>query len=117
MANKKNFSNVNTNPVYSTIAEATSEKTTPAAEPVKGRRTYSEAEAKEFMDSLRTAGRKGVKLPRINLAFSPELYDYVRTMSKVSGMTLTEFVNREVQKSLNEDRTIYEKAIEFRNSL
>ena len=41
MANKKNFSNVNTNPVYSTIAEATSEKTTPAAEPVKGRRTYS----------------------------------------------------------------------------
>ena len=57
-----------------------------------------------------------MSLPRINMAFSPECYDYIRTVSKVRGETMTEFLNHIVQRSLDENRDIYEKALEFRNS-
>ena len=115
---KKDFSKVNVNRVYDTIADATAEETpTAATEPRKERKTYTAEEKKEFLDTLKTAGHKGCKLPRINLAFSPEVYDYVRTMSKVSGVTLTEFVNKILQQSLEDNRAVYEKAVDFRNSL
>lgn len=123
-AAKKDFTNISTGNVYRTIAEATSEQETqqvieaaPAVDAPHTRKTYTEAEAQEFLSSLKTAGRKGVKLPRINLAFSPEVYDFVKTMSKVSGITLTEFVNKVMKQYMDEHREQYEKAIEFRNSL
>ncbi len=81
------------------------------------RKTYTEEERQAFMASLRTGGRKGCKLPRINMAFTPELYEYVRTMSKVSGLTLTVFLNTVLKQYMDEHREQYEKAIEFRNSL
>lgn len=119
-AAKKNFSTMNTNSVFEAIEAATAEAEEETATPAAGehtRRTYSEEEAKEFLNSLKTAGRKGVKLPRINMAFTPELYDYIRTMSKVSGITLTEFVNTVIKQYMEEHREQYDKAIEFRNSL
>lgn len=81
------------------------------------RRTYTEEEKQEFLAAMKTAGRKGCRLPRINMAFAPELYDYVKTMSKVSGLTLTEFVNTIIQQYMNGHREQYDKALEFRNSL
>lgn len=124
MAKKDFTAAANTNPVYSAIAEATAAQeaeqiieAAPAAEAPHTRKTYTEAEAQEFLSSLKTAGRKGVKLPRLNMAFAPEVYDYIRTMSKVSGITLTEFVNKVMKQYMNEHMEQYEKAIEFRNSL
>lgn len=124
-AKKKDFSTVKTDRMYNTIAEATAEpqeeqeaqEVQEAPKTRKNRRTYTKAEAQEFLDDLRTAGRKGVRLPRINMAFSPECYDYIRTVSKVRGETMTEFLNFLVKKSLEENRDIYDKAIEFRNSI
>ena len=81
------------------------------------RKTYTEEERQEFMASLRTGGRKGCKLPRINMAFTPELYDYIRTMSKVSGLTLTVFLNTVLKQYMDEHREQYDRALEFRNSL
>lgn len=114
---KKDFSKVNTGDIYSkTIAEATQEA--PAAQETrKARKTYSAQEAAEFMQDMRTTGRKGVKLPRINLAFSPEIYDYVRTMSKVTGMTYTEFINRILQDHMDKHGDTYQQAIKIRNSI
>lgn len=66
---------------------------------------------------MKTAGRKGCRLPRINMAFAPELYDYVKTMSKVSGLTLTEFVNTVIKQYMDTHREQYDKALEFRNNL
>lgn len=40
-----------------------------------------------------TQGRKGLKLPRINMGFSPENHDWLRLRSRQRGMTITEFVN------------------------
>lgn len=116
MARKKDFSSINTDRVYSEIEEATQD---PLEIPSgrKARKTYTEAEALEIMDQLKTNGRKGVKLPRINVAFTPEVYMYVTTMAQVRGQTITQFVNHILRASMEENRELYEKAIEFRNSL
>ena len=127
---KKDFSQLNTGRVYNTIAEATAapaaqevQEITPAAEAQeaqtarKPRKTYTEQEAVEFMQRMKTSGHKGVKLPRINLAFAPELYDYVQTMSRVRGETMTDFVNVALRAHMEDNRELYEKAIEFKNSL
>lgn len=63
-----------------------------------------------------TAGRKGAKLPRMNIAFAPEIYDYIQTMSRVRGETLTDFVNHVLRQSMDDYADIYKKAQEFRNS-
>lgn len=93
------------------------EMTEPAAAEKRERKTYTEEEAKAFMNDLKTTGRKGVKITRINMAFTPDNYDFIKTMSKVSGLTITEFVNRIMQQYMKEHMEQYEKAIEFRNSI
>lgn len=115
---KKDFSKVNTERVYGVIAEATAEQEI-AEEPKtrKPRKTYSEQEAAEIMQGLKTSGRKGLKLPRINLAFAPDVYEYIQIMSRVRGESMTEFVNIALRQHLEEHRDLYDKAIEFRNSL
>lgn len=122
---KKDFSKVNTGRVYSTIAEATAEpeQAQEAQEIIeeqpkrKERRTYTEQEKAEILQSLHTAGRKGVRLPRINLAFSPEVHEYITTMSRARGETLTEFCNLVLREHMEKHRDLYERALEFRKSL
>lgn len=116
---KKNFDDVNTNPVYDTIAQATADtqETQEKQKKRKERRTYTEEETQEIMQNQNTVGRKGVKLPRINMAFRPDVYDYIFTMSRVRGETQSDFVNHIVRRSMEENMDIYKKAIEFRNSL
>ena len=120
---KKDFSTINTGRVYEAIADATAEPVQEVQEKqetkkkYKPRKTYTEQEAQEFISELKTTGRKGLKMPRINMAFSPEIYDYIQTMARVSGITLTEFVNLAMKQHKEEHKDLYEKAVEFRNSL
>lgn len=130
---KKDFSKVNTNPLYSALEDATAEvipgqmevtnidMETQEAQEVKRvykkRVTYTEQEAREAQEKLQTAGRKGVKLPRINLAFTPSNYDYVRTMAQVRGETLTDFINHIIEQSRTDNAEVYQRAMEFRKSL
>lgn len=112
---KKDFSNVNTGRVYTTIAEATAEQETQPKR--KDRKTYTEQEAAEFLHDMRTTGHKGVKLPRINVAFAPDVYEYISTMSRVRGESMTTFINTVLRSYMQEHMDVYEKAIEFKNSL
>lgn len=123
---KKDFSQINTGRVYNTIAEATAEPEQEAVEVIqtqgtrkkyKERKTYTEQEAAELMQELKTSGRKGLKLPRINLAFAPDIYNYIQIMSRVRGESMTDFVNVALRQHMEEHHDLYEKAIEFRNSL
>ncbi len=116
---RKDFTQINTDPVYQTIADATADPDTVQEEkkPRKERRTYTEEEAAEYVDALKTSGRKGLKLPRINLAFRPETYAYVQTMSRVMGYNMTEFVNDALEQHMREHMDEYEKALEFRKIL
>lgn len=121
MAKPKNFSQINTDRVYNTIAEATAEpdiqETQEVQETRKPRKEYTAQERLDFLQEMKTAGRKGVKLPRINLAFSPDVYEYIQIMSRVRGESMTAFVNIALRQHIEEHRDLYDKAIEFRNSL
>lgn len=47
----------------------------------------------EVEASMKTQGKKGEKLPRINLALSEDNYDFVVKMARMHGMTITKYVN------------------------
>lgn len=117
MARAKNFKNVNTENIYSSaIAQATQEAQ-PAQEARKERKTYTKQEKEQFLQEMKTAGRKGIKLPRINLAFAPDLHDYIKTMATAAGMSYTDFVNIVLRQHMNDHQEQYEQAVKFRNSL
>jgi hypothetical protein len=42
---------------------------------------------------LGTQGRKGLRLPRINMGFTPANHEFVRRASRMRGQSMTEFVN------------------------
>lgn len=115
----KDFTGITAGKVKTTIAEATQEA--PAAQEEqqkrKDRKTYNAQETAEFLQDMKTAGRKGIKLPRINLAFSPDVYDYIKTMSKAAGLSYTEFVNIVLQEHKDSHTDTYKQALEIRNSL
>lgn len=45
-------------------------------------------------DMPKTQGRKGEALPRINMAFSPANYMYIKTMAAARGCTLRDYINQ-----------------------
>ena len=88
MGNKKNFDelkNANQAAVLNAAVKAT--KRTGSQTPA----TEEEAEARKAL--MQTRGRKGVHLPRINMAFTPENHEYIKTMALITGQTMTEFLN------------------------
>lgn len=110
------FTAGSTERVYAQIAEATQE--TPEAEQkpkkrYKDRKEYTPEEAEEFVNSFKTSGRKGLKLPRINVAFTPENYEYVRTMARVRGENYTTFINWLIKAHKDENMEMYNKAHDF----
>ncbi len=58
----------------------------------------------------RTQGRKGCKSSRINMAFWTENYHFVKTMARISGQTMTEYVNRILDEYRKEHSETYENA-------
>ena len=57
-----------------------------------------EQQAQEALETLQTQGKEGLKLPRINLAFSPSNIDYIRVMAGIRGESMTKFVNRVIEQ-------------------
>ena len=133
---KKDFSQVNTGRVYDAIEEATAEAAEPAAEQDaqevkqkrRARKTYTDEEKRELIENMTTAGRKGVKMPRVNLklegtdsrmnvACTATNYEYVQIMSRVCGMNLTQFINKALTEHRQDHIDLYEKALEFRRAL
>ena len=129
MASKKDFSSVNTGRVYGTIAEATAApdpQEEPQAQEVqqaqntqkerKPRKTYTEEEKAQFMAEGKTKGRKDCKAIRINMASTPDVHDYIKTMARVRGESITDFTNYIFARSMEENREIYEQAKAFKES-
>lgn len=79
--------------------------------------TASPEEIRERQAARKTQGRKGAKLPHYNITFTPANHDYIKTMSKVSGISMTAYVNKIVEKHFEEHRGDYEKAKEFLNNI
>ena len=105
MANKKDFTGMNTGRLYDTIEQATSKRGQQG--------TASPQEAEERAAELRTQGRKGCKAIRINMAFTPANHDFIKTMARVSGKTMTEYANLVIEKYRQEHPEKYEQAKAF----
>lgn len=91
---KKNFESANTSPVYGQIASATAEDTTPAAKkPAKKKNT------------------------RVNAEFSDENYDFLKAVSRASGISMTDLLNKIVNEYVQQKRGLYEEILKWRNSL
>lgn len=118
MAQSKDFSAMNTAPVYSTIEAATEElQEQPQKKQRKVVEAYSPERAEQMIAAGTTRGRKGCKAHRINMAFSDEVHQYIKTMARVRGETITEFTNYIFMKSIEDNKEIYEKAKAFKESL
>ena len=78
------------------------------------RRGYQEpatpAEAAERASLMRTQGRKGCKLPRINMAFTPENYEYIRVLARITGKSMTEFTNCICDEYREKHHDLYDQA-------
>lgn len=77
------------------------------------RKTYTQEEALEYAALAATRGRKGVKMPRINMAYRPDVYDYILTMARVRGQSLAQFVDATIRKDMETNMDIYKEAKRF----
>ncbi len=102
MAVKKDFSTINTEKVFNSIETATSRKGQQG--------TASPEEAAQRAAQLRTQGRKGCKAVRINMAFTPDNYDFVKVTAQATGQTMTKFTNFIVEKFRAEHAEEYKEA-------
>lgn len=53
-----------------------------------------------------TQGVKGKKLPRINMAFSSDTYEYIKRESRIRGLSATAFVNYIIEEYKKEPGNI-----------
>lgn len=101
----KDFSSMNTNRVFNTINQATTNR---------GQQAEAGPEEKaERAADLKTQGRKGCKAVRINMAFSPENHEFIRIMAKATGRSMTEFTNLIISAYQREHPEIMEQAKGF----
>ena len=119
MASKKDFTTANTGRVYGAIAEATAapDQTQEEQQTRKERKTYTEQEQREFMEAGKTKGRKGCKAIRINMAFTPEVHEYIKVMARVRGESITDFVNAVFARHMADNAETYQRAKEFMESI
>ena len=107
--NKKKYNESNApgaSELYNELVRATrgTGKQTPATE--------EEAEARKAL--RQTRGRKGVHLPRINMAFSPVNHDFIKTMALITGQTMADYVNNLIESYRNEYAEEYDSIISLR---
>lgn len=105
----KRFDNIKTDKATKNtgtkIATGTSRKGQQAAAPPE--------EQAERAAQLRTQGRKGCKAYRINMAFTPDNHQFIKTIAKASGRTMTELTNEVIEAYRNEHPEFLEKAKDF----
>ena len=111
MANKntkKAFADVPMERVYANVDSATGD----------GRKKWEHdavtpEEAAERLANMNTQGAKGCKAARINMAVSPDNYEFIRVMARLTGKTLTGFVNYALDQYREEHSELYKEVKEF----
>lgn len=113
---KKDFTTANTGRVYTAIEEATAEPEHEAQQAQEEQPMQEAQKAQKANKPQGTQGKKGYKAIRINMAFSPEVYEYIKTMARVRGENVTEFTNFIFAQSMEKNADLYEQAKKFINS-
>lgn len=94
----KEFKNAaaNAKPVYATVIGSTQE--------------VQQEQEVQRPEAVQTQGRKGAKLPRINMAFTPQNLEYLRIMAGLRGQSITKYVNALVEQDMDLNRVAYDAA-------
>lgn len=104
--------------VVDAITEATATQAPAAREKRKRtKREYTREEREAYITSMTTSGRKGVKMPRVNIPITPENLAYVKTMGRVTGDGMGSFINWVIHQHLQDHTELYNKAKEFQKAL
>lgn len=103
---KKDFSAATTSRVYQQIDTATAQDE---------QEEYTEQEVQEARMQMKTQGKKGMKAARINMAFAPDTYDYIKVLSQAKGVSITQLVNEIIRQHMGipENKAAFEKAQEI----
>lgn len=64
----------------------------------------------EAQEAQATRGKKGAKMPRINMAFTPSNLDFIRVMAAIRGQNMTQYVNSLIEKERQNNSEVYEAA-------
>lgn len=64
----------------------------------------------EAQEEQRTQGRKGLKMPRMNMSFTPSNMEYLKIMAGISGITVTRYVNTLIEQDAANNTERYQKA-------
>ena len=110
MSTKKSFKD--NNPALQFISTANTD-TPPAQEEHQAHSAYEAQEVAGEPVSKRTQGKKGEKLPRMNMAFSPENYDHIQLMGRLMGCSATEYVNRLIAADREARGDVIEQALKL----
>lgn len=115
MAKEKDFtSNLNTNNAYvAAMTQATQEE----PKTRKPRKTYNKKQTDVFLKSMETRGRKGLKLPRINVALRPDLLDYLKTISQSCGLDMTQYINILLEADMKKNEALVRKVKSNRDKI
>ena len=84
------------------------------------RQTQGVQPTKEFVERARmegkTQGRYGCTSKRINMAFRPDIYKFIQTMSKARGETMTKFVNHIIEQAMEQYNDAYQQVMKFKSN-
>lgn len=73
--------------------------------------------ALEAQEAFKTQGNKGMKMPRINMAFTPSNLDFIRVMAGISGQSMTQYVNSVIEAERERNGERYQRAKDLMNGL
>lgn len=111
---KKNFGNVNLSNLVDVVSSVDAVCSEEAEEEERrgktGQTTASEEEQEERKRKMQTQGRKGCHMTRINMAFTDDNHDYIKVMARVSGKSMTDFVNWVLEQYRSEHGELYDEA-------
>jgi DNA-directed RNA polymerase subunit F len=67
-------------------------------------------DTQEVQQVRRTQGKKGQKLPRINMALQTSNLEYLQLISRIEGKSITEYVNNLVEQDRQRNAARLEEA-------
>lgn len=101
----KDFSNTST-----AFSEALQGSIDSSATDKRAKVEASESEKRERVASGNTQGKKGCKMPRVNMAFLPDNYQMLKMLSAATGKTITDINNQILTDYVNSHPGILERA-------
>lgn len=124
---KKSFKNESISPVYSKIMGSNVEIDAapehmgdydPEQHPeLYVQDTPDAQEVLEAQEELKTQGKKGARAQRINMAFTPSNLQFIRTMSKAKGQSMTQFVNDLITRERTQNGDAYKQITDILSNL